>query len=146
MEKELLSIKQIAERLGVSKQRVYRCIKKHCINEAHQETVNGNSVLMYDEAAYTKIYEILNGVSSEVHEAHQKSHHDTLNEALYEALLKQLEEKDKQIAELQKLLDQSQQLHALEQQKVLALESKAAEEAAAEPKEQPKKRWWQLFK
>lgn len=36
---EFLSMKQIADQLNVSKQRVYRCIKSNCINEAHSETV-----------------------------------------------------------------------------------------------------------
>lgn len=34
------TIKQIADELGVSKQRVYRFIKQNCINEAHQNRIN----------------------------------------------------------------------------------------------------------
>lgn len=36
---EYLSMKQIADQLNVSKQRVYRCIKSNCISEAHHEVV-----------------------------------------------------------------------------------------------------------
>ena len=49
----------------------------------------------------------------------------------------QLREKDKQIAELQKLLDQSQKLHAMDKQRILELEDKTHTE------EEPKRKWWQ---
>jgi len=47
----------------------------------------------------------------------------------------QLNEKDKQIAELTKLVDQQQQLHLVEQKKVLQLEQK-------EPTERKKGFFW----
>ena len=147
MKQEYLSTKQIAEKLGTSKQRVYRCIKKHCIKEAHSETVNGNTVLMYDNASFTRISELLGNsrsTSSETHEAHQEVHRDTVNEVLYEALLKQLEVKDQQIEKLQKALDQAQQLNALDKQKILELEDRMA--AAVQEVEEPiRKKWWQFW-
>ena len=145
MEKEFLSIKQIADQLGTTKQRVYRCIKKHCIKEAHSETVNGNTVFVYDNAAFTRISEILNNDSStsnETHEAHHEVLQETLNEALFEALLKQLEVKDQQIEQLQKALDQAQKLNAMDKQKILELEDKMAS-ADQEVEEPVKKKWWQ---
>ena len=45
------TIKQIAEDLGLPKQRVYRFIKRECISEAHQE----NGVMYYDDAAESLI-------------------------------------------------------------------------------------------
>lgn len=152
MEQEYLSIKQIADRLGTTKQRVYRCIKKNCINEAHSETVNGNTVLMYDNAAFIRISELLgtgSSTSKETHEAHQEVHHDTVNEALYEALLKQLEVKDQQIEQLQKALDQAQKLNAMDKQKILELEDKMAavdQEQNQEADEPVKKKWWHFWK
>lgn len=149
MEQEYLSIKQIAEQLKTTKQRVYRCIKKNCIKESHNETVNGNTVLMYDNAAFTRISELLNSGSStskQTHEAYQEVHHDAVNEALYEALLKQLEVKDQQIEQLQKALDQAQRLNAMDKQKILELEDKMAaadQEQNQEVEEPVKKKWWQ---
>lgn len=149
MEQEYLSIKQIADRLGTTKQRVYRCIKKNCINEAYSETVSGNTVLMYDNAAFIRISELLetrSGTSNETQEAHHDTHHDTVNEALYEALLKQLEVKDQQIEQLQKALDQAQKLNAMDKQKILELEDKMAatnQEQNQEVEEPVKKKWWQ---
>lgn len=134
---EYMSMKQIAKKLNVSKQRVYRCIKANCISESHSEAVRGNTVLMYDKAAVERVSELL-GVSDEVH--HEavsdtvKVHHEMVNEAVYEALLKQLEIKDQQIKELNerlaeahKSLDQEQQLHLLSKQRILELESKSEE-------------------
>ena len=163
-EKEFLSMKQIADQLNVSKQRVYRCIKSNCINEAHSETVKGNTVLMYDKAAVERIKQLLGVTDNETvevhHEVHQEAgeaHQETVHDTVYEALLKQLEIKDQQIKELNerlaeahKSLDQEQQLHLLSKQRIKELEEKPAEpespetpdqeEPAAEPVQS--KPWW----
>lgn len=162
---EYLSMKQIADQLNVSKQRVYRCIKSNCISEAHHEVVKGNTVLMYDIAAVERIKQLLgvtNDETVEVHrEVHQEAgeaHHETVHDTVYEALLKQLEIKDQQIKELNerlaeahKSLDQEQQLHLLSKQRIKELEEKPTEpespdqeEPAAEPV-QNKRPWWKRF-
>lgn len=135
MMEQYLSTKQIAEKLGTTKQRVYRCIKKNHIKEVHSEVVNGNTVFVYDNKAITRISELLNNGSSTSQEAHQDVH----KEAVYEALLKQLEAKDRQIESLTKALDQAQQLQAMDKQKILALEEKMQEQ------EPVKKKWWNFF-
>lgn len=134
MTSEYLSTKQIADKLNLSKQKVYRCIKLNHIKEAHTETVKGNTVLMYDKQAIEQIESILKGGATTSSEAHSEVHHEAVNEALNEAVLKQLEilneqlkTKDKQIENLTKLLDQEQQLNAMNQQKILALEPKLEE-------------------
>ena len=153
---EYLSQKQIADKLGVPKQKVYRCIKLNHIKEAHTETVKGNTVLMYDKQAIEQIESILQGGASISSEAHSEVHHEAVNEALNEAVLKQLEilneqlkTKDKQIENLQKLLDQEQQLNAMNHEKILLLESKLEEPNEVDPKEsdeQQKGFWAKLFK
>lgn len=139
MEQEYYSTKQIADKLNVSKQRVYRCIKTNHINEAHREAVKGNTVLMYDVAAFMRIKGILanDSVSGE---AHHEAVHDTPNEAVVEALLKQLEIKDQQIQELNerlkeahKALDQAQHLQAMAEQKINLLESQKNDDTEPEP-------------
>ena len=124
----------MADLLNVSKQRVYRCIKANHITEAHCEVVKGNTVLMYDIAAFMRIKNILtnDSASSEAH--HDVLHeavNDTPNEAVHEALLKQLEIKDNQIMELNdrlrealKALNQAQQLQALSEHRIKLLESR----------------------
>ena len=152
MASEYLSTKQIADKLNLPKQKVYRCIKLNHIKEAHTETVKGNTVLMYDKQAIEQIESILQGGATTSNEAHQKAVHDTVNETVLkqlEILNEQLKTKDKQIENLQKLLDQEQQLNAMNQQKILALESKLEEPDETDPKESdetPKGFWSRLFK
>lgn len=139
---EYYSTKQIADMLNVSKQRVYRCIKANHINEAHREAVKGNTVLMYDTAAFMRIKGILtnDSVSGEAHhEVHHEAVNDTPNEAVYEALLKQLEIKDQQISELNerlaeahKALDQAQHLQAMAEQKINLLEKQQSDNTEPE--------------
>ena len=156
MASEYLSTKQIADKLNLPKQKVYRCIKLNHIKEAHTETVKGNTVLMYDKQAIEQIESILQGGASTSSEAHSEVHHEAVNEALNEAVLKQLEilneqlkAKDKQIENLQKLLDQEQHLNAMNHEKILLLESKLEEPNEVDPKEsdEPPKRFWaKIFK
>jgi IS30 family transposase len=76
------SIRQIAEKLGVDKQKVYRFIRKNRISEARQE----NGVMYYDKKAQTQIGS---------HFLRQKLDIDTSEKALasasYDVLLKQSE-------------------------------------------------------
>lgn len=152
MASEYLSTKQIADKLNLPKQKVYRCIKLNHIKEAHTETVKGNTVLMYDKQAIEQIESILQGGASTSSEVHQKAVHDTVNETVLkqlEILNEQLKTKDKQIENLQKLLDQEQQLNAMNQQKILALESKLEEPNETDPEESdeiPKGFWTRFFK
>ena len=156
MASEYLSTKQIADKLNLPKQKVYRCIKLNHIKEAHTETVKGNTVLMYDKQAIEQIESILQGGATTSNEAHSVVHHEAVNEALNEAVLKQLEilneqlkAKDKQIENLQKLLDQEQHLNAMNHEKILLLESKLEEPNEVDPKEsdeQQKGFWAKIFK
>ena len=155
MASEYLSTKQIADKLNLPKQKVYRCIKLNHIKEAHTETVKGNTVLMYDKQAIEQIESILQDGASVSSEAVHEVHHEAVNEALNEAVLKQLDilneqlkAKDKQIENLTKLLDQEQQLNAMNQQKILALDTKLEEPTEpVEPDEEPPKGFWsKIFK
>ena len=152
MASEYLSTKQIADKLNLPKQKVYRCIKLNHIKEAHTETVKGNTVLMYDKQAIEQIESILKGGASTSSEAHQKAVHDTVNEAVLkqlDILNEQLKAKDKQIENLTKLLDQAQMLNAMDKKKIEALENKLEEPNETDPKEpdEPPKRFWaKIFK
>ena len=152
MASEYLSTKQIADKLNLPKQKVYRCIKLNHIKEAHTETVKGNTVLMYDKQAIEQIESILQGGASTSSEAHQKAVHDTVNEAVLkqlDILNEQLKAKDKQIENLQKLLDQEQHLNAMNHEKILLLESKLDEPNETDPKESDeiqKGFWAKIFK
>jgi AcrR family transcriptional regulator len=132
---EYKTLKEIADELGISKQKVYRYVKENHINEAVQD----GQVKRYDEAAQQKIKSHFSNK-----EPHQRSTSEPHQNAIYDAVLKQLEIKDRQIADLnhrledmQKLLDQEQKLNAFNQQKIEFLEQK--------DNEPPKKKWWNIF-
>lgn len=109
------TLKEIADILGIDKQKVYRYVKRNHINEAFISA----SKKYYDVDAQERIKAYFTHFSASNNV--QKSNS---NEALYDALLKQLDIKDKQISELQKLLDHEQQLNAINQTKIAELEDK----------------------
>lgn len=108
------TIKEIADELGVDKQKVYRYIKKNHISEVLHEALQKNGVKRYDEAAEMLIKQGLfeESVSSEaLHEVHQKHINeavcDTISETLIDMLRKELEIKNEQIRELNARLAES---------------------------------------
>lgn len=153
------TVKQIADELGVDKQKVYRYIKNNQIKEVHHEALHEalqkNGAKYYDEVAESLIKQGFteNSASNEVHhEAHQKC----FNEAVFEALLNQistleceLKIKNNQInslnerlEEAHKIIDHSQQLQAIAENKIALLESQ--NEEVKEPEEK-KSFWKRLF-
>ena len=107
------SIKQIADELGVDKQKVYRYIVTHHINEIHHEAHRKNGTKYYDEVAETLIKQgfLNDDIHHEAHhEAHQKSTlsasndvESVSNEVLlmqFEMMKKMVEDKDAEIKRL----------------------------------------------
>lgn len=153
------TIKEIADELGVDKQKVYRCIKKNHIKEVNQECISEtrrrNGVKYYDEVAENLIKQGISG-DIESSEMHQEVHQNHINDAVIDTLLKQietlqkeLEVKNEQIRDTLKALDQAQHLQAIAENKVKLLEEKQEEGKVVEPgqEEQPeKKRWWQIWR
>jgi hypothetical protein len=132
------TIKQIADEIGIDKQKAYRYIKKNHIKESHQKS----GVMYYDEATEKLIVQAFSKytVSSE---AHQNHINDTVNDMLISMLQKELEIKNKQIEELNlrlaeahKMAEQAQQLHGADK----ALELKEAQEPKLLEEQKPKKR------
>ena len=120
------TIKQIADELGVPKQRVYRYIKSNHINETHQE----NGVMYYDDVAETAIKQAFSQNNTTSKEAH-KAHQNHINDTVIDVLKNQLEVKDKQIEQLQRTVEQltaaltaAQALNAADKQQLLQLEDK----------------------
>lgn len=145
--RSMKTIKQIADELGIDKQRVYRYIRKNHINEAHQK----NGVMYYDEVAESSIKRAF--LQKEPHQASASS--DTVIDVLVkqsemlkmelEIKNKQIEELNERLAESQKLLNQQQQLTALLEHKLQLLIEQKDEESAVT--EEPKKnQWWKFWK
>ena len=103
------TIREIANELGVDKQKVYRFIKQNHINEAHHEALQRSGVKYYDEAAETLIKK---GFSDETasSEAHHEALQNRINEAVFDAVIemlqKELEIKNEQIKELNERLSE----------------------------------------
>jgi predicted transcriptional regulator len=107
------TIKQIADELGVDKQRVYRYIKKNRINEAHHE----HGVMWYDETVESLIKQHFSG-NDVHHEPHHDVHHITSNDTVIDTVItmlkqelevknQELEIKNEQIRELNARLSES---------------------------------------
>jgi IS30 family transposase len=151
---EYLSIKEIADSLGVNKQKVYRCIKANHINEAVIEAVKGNNVLKYDKQAVERIKQLLNCCTDNSESVSNEAPYEARNDTVIEALLKQLDIKDKQIAELNerlaevnRILEQQQKLNALDKQQILQIESRQEDVAqeVVHADERLKKGFWRNF-
>lgn len=134
--------KQIADALGLPKQRVYRYITTNHIKEAGRS----GQCFVYDEAAQTRITEGLTA-KNEVVRSTSKPLDDAVQDVI-QLLQQQLEQKDKQIDDLnarlaesnaalvsaQKSAEAAQALHAGTLQKMLT-------EGTTE---KPRRRWpWQ---
>jgi len=90
------TIRQIAEEIGIDKQRVYRYIRRNRISEAHQEA----GAMWYSEADERLIKQGLidiEHITEAHHDAHQTASSDAVIDTLITALKSQLEIKDKQI-------------------------------------------------
>jgi predicted DNA-binding protein YlxM (UPF0122 family) len=85
------TIKQIADELGVNKQRVYRYIKRNRIIEAHQE----QGVMWYDDAVESSIIKHFTENVS-----HHEAYHTTSHDAIITMLQRELEIKNQQIEKL----------------------------------------------
>lgn len=126
------TIKQIADELGVSKTAVRKKIENLGLRSSLQK--NGNQFAIDENQE-----RLIKSAFSES-EAETKTETDSQTEtetvsALVSMLQRELDAKNEQIAHLQKLLDQEQQLRMVTEQKLLQIEDKQEQE------EQPKKRW-----
>ena len=130
MDKEYLSIKEFAELAGVSQQAIYKQLN--------------NKLKKYLKVVDNK--KMLNKSALELFKKQENS--STVEQQLINMLQTELNQKNEQIATLQKLLDQEQQLHAMARQELKLLEEKNQEPEVVEPEptEPEKKSWWKIFK
>lgn len=123
------TIKQIADELGISKQTVSRYIKKNCIKPVSETA----STYTFDETAQARIF-----TAFSQNEPYHEPLHDKVNDTVIEALLKQLEEKDRQIQEKDKQISDLQKI-------ILQQQMLAASNIVALP-DNKKSHWWQFWK
>ncbi len=108
------TIKQIADELGVDKQRVYRFIKQNHINEVPHDTHQRNGMKYYDEAAETLIKQGLSAKSISSKDMDFDTVIDMLRVEL-EAKNRQIEQQAQTITQLTEALAAAQQTAAAAQ-------------------------------
>lgn len=134
---KLLTIAEFAKRAKVSKQAIYKELRKEDGRlSTYVSTIDNQKMLK--ASALEEVYG--------VHDSQPQSTTVNQNNAVYDELIamlrKELEQKDEQIKELHELLSQEQKLNALSQQKLNMLGVNPEKKAETEQHEveQPKKR------
>lgn len=133
------TIKQIADELGVSKTSVRKKIDNLGLRSSLQS--NGNQFSINEEQEELIKTAFKGNKPQTKSETKTQTESETVS-SLISILQEELARKDAQIENLQKLLDQEQQLHMHTKQQLQLLEQK--EDIIEEP-EPPKKKWWQFF-
>lgn len=129
------TIKQIADELGVSKTAVRKKIENLGLRSSLQK--NGNQFAI-DENQEKLIKSAFSESEAETEtETSSRTETETVS-TLVSMLQKELDAKNEQIAHLQKLLDQEQQLRMVTEQKLLLIEEK-------QEQEEPSKKWWKFW-
>ena len=145
-ERDYLTIKEAAKAAGVSVQSIYQRLETSL--KDYVKVVKGKKYL--DKKVLSDVYNI--NVEENVKDIKQdnkqgfkgdnsddtvKLLQDTLN-----TLRQQLEQKDKQIDELHNLLNQEQQLNAINSKKILELEQKQEQENTERADSSEKESWF----
>src|SRR5699024_6479759 len=160
MKEKIYTIKNLCNELNQPRQKVRRRIEKLDIKAINDDTrIHENEPLEYDHQAFLKLakeFDVkINNTECTANEQHRTAE-ETSKDKLIMVLEKQLEEANKSRANLEKLLDQQQQLTLVSNKKIeslrLELEEKESEKQIDEGinkeeiKKDEKKKWWQFFR
>jgi predicted transcriptional regulator YheO len=133
------TLKQIADGLGISKQRVYRYVKANHISEAHQDHITS----YYDEATESLIISHFKKETVS-HDAHQKHISEAVFNTVVDTLKSELEAKNRQIEALTAALNTAQQTaaaaQALHAGTMTHLTDSATSDSAVD--DEPLPSWW----
>ena len=167
MKEKIYTIKNLCNELNQPRQKVRRRIEKLDINAINEDTrIHENEPLEYDHQAFLKLAKEFNvkinntectaSVQQRTANEQHRTAEETSKDKLIMVLEKQLEEANKSRANLEKLLDQQQQLTLVSNKKIellrLELEEKESEKQIDEGinkeeiKKDEKKKWWQFFR
>lgn len=136
--KEYLTIKEFSKRVNTTPQSIYKKLNKkdNPLNN-YVKVVNGKKML---SVKALKLYQN----PEEEEKAEVEAGSQDINLKIIELLQKELEEKNKQIENLNKLLDQQQQLQL---QVMTELKQAREEKILLESKvvQEENKKWWKIF-
>lgn len=146
MENEYLTVKEFAEKAGVTRQAVYQQLNKTL--QPFQRVLNGKKAIHINALSLFESKHFLSSVEQPLN--NYSSEFVNSLKAQIESLNEQIKIKDSQIADLSEM-NRNAQVLLLNQQKLLlpASAAEAAAEVASEPDPQPKKRpslWNRIFK
>ena len=154
MKEKNYTIKNLCNELNQPRQKVRRRLEKLDIKAINEDArIHGNEPLEYDHQAFLKLAKEFNvkinntectaSVQQRTANEQHRTAEETSKDKLIKVLEKQLEEANKSRANLEKLLDQQQQLTLVSNKKLESL--KLEIEEVKEEKELVKK-WWQFWK
>ncbi|MCF1586195.1 DUF536 domain-containing protein [Tetragenococcus koreensis] len=167
MKEKIYTIKNLCNELNQPRQKVRRRIEKLDIKAINEDTrIHENEPLEYDHQAFLKLAkefdvkinntECTASVQHRTANEQHRTAEETSKDKLIKVLENQLEEANKSRANLEKLLDQQQQLTLISNKKIellrLELEEKESEKQIDEGinkeeiKKDEKKKWWQFFR
>ena len=140
------TVRELADEIGVSKVAVVKKIEK--LNIKNDLVKKGNRLLIPDSVEYAvKVaFNYSNTNQTENDDKENENNHnqnDYISQTLIEMLRTELEEKNKQIEQLQTIINQEQQLRMVTERKLLAIEQK--EKEGNENNEKKQGFWSRLF-
>lgn len=157
MKEKIYTIKNLCNELNQPRQKIRRRIEKLDIKAINEDTrIHENEPLEYDHQAFLKLAKEFDVKINNTASVQQRTAEETSKDKLIMVLEKQLEEANKSRANLEKLLDQQQQLTLVSNKKIeslrLELEERESEKQIDEEinkeemKKDEKKKWWQFFR
>lgn len=167
MKDNIYTIKNLCDELNQPRQKIRRRLEKLEIKAINEDArTYENEPLEYDHQAFLKLAEEFDvridnkECTASVQQRTANEQHRTAEETSKDKLIKvlenQLEEANKSRANLEKLLDQQQQLTLVSNKKIeslrLELEERESEKQIDEEinkeemKKDEKKKWWQFFR
>lgn len=160
MKDNIYTIKNLCDELNQPRQKIRRRLEKLEIKAINKDTrTYENEPLEYDHQTFLKLAEEFDvridnkertaSVQQRTTNEQHRTAEETSKDKLIKVLEEQLEEANKSRANLEKLLDQQQQLALISNKKIelLRLELEEKQESEIEKnKKTVKKKWWQIFK
>jgi len=155
MKENIYTIKNLCDELNQPRQKIRRRIEKLEIKAINEDTrTYENEPLEYDHQAFLKLAEEFDvridnkectaSVQQRTTDEQRRTAEETSKDKLIKVLEAQLEEANKSRANLEKLLDQQQQLTLISNKKLESLKLELEEKE--EIKDDKKRKWWQFFK
>ena len=155
MKEKIYTIKNLCNELNQPRQKVRRRIEKLDINAINEDTrIHENEPLEYDHQAFLKLAkefdvkinntECTASVQQRTANEQHRTAEETSKDKLIKVLEEQLEEANKSRANLEKLLDQQQQLTLISNKELESL--KLEFEVKEQLTKKQEKKWYQIFK